>query len=137
MKNIRLMTGRPLSRSAAAIASKWTRHRLLRNVAVVVGLGGALLGGIAGVAQASQVLNQNQSHSFSTRFWGRTEVCFTDVSPQYDASYLWVSATTVGGGGLMPNSTSCVARSFLGFDIKVTNVSAGPAQIDVTFPIGE
>jgi len=137
MKNIRYMARRPLARTAASIASKWSSHRLLRNVVVVMGLSGALLGAVAGIAQASQVLNQDQSHSFSTRFWGRTEVCFTDVSPQYGASYLWVSATSVGAGGLTPNSTSCVARSFLGIDIKVTNVSAEPAQIDVTFPIGE
>ena len=76
----------------------------IRKGAVVIGLSGALLGGVAAAAQASQVstISQGQSHSFSTWFFGRTEVCFQDVSPQYDAAYYWVSATTNGAGGLTP-----------------------------------
>jgi hypothetical protein len=138
MKNTRRMAGRPLARTASAIASKWSHHRLLRNVAVVIGLSGAMLGGVAAAAQASQVstIGQNQSQSFSTWFFGRTEVCFQDASSVNDAAYYWVSATTSGAGELTPGSTSCVTRSFVGFNIKVTNDSAQAASIHVTFPIG-
>ena len=124
--------------AAAAIASRWSQHRLLRYVAVVIGLSGALLGGISAAAQASQVstISQGQSHSFSTWFFGRTEVCFQDVSTKYDAAYYWVSATTSGAGELTPGATSCVTRSFVGFNITVTNESAQAASIYVTFPIG-
>lgn len=138
MKNTRRLAGRQPSRTVAALASKWGHHRLLRNSAVVVGLSGALLGGVATAAQASQVstIGQGQSHSFSTWFFGRTEVCFQDASSQYDAAYYWVSATTSGAGELTPGSTSCVTRSFVGFNITVKNESAQAASLYVTFPIG-
>jgi hypothetical protein len=138
MRNTLRMAGRPLARTSAAIASRWSQHRLLRYVAVVIGLSGALLGGVSAAAQASQVstISQGQSHSFSTWFFGRTEVCFQDVSAQYDATYYWTSATTSGAGELTPGATSCVTRSFVGFNITVKNESAQAASIYVTFPIG-
>jgi hypothetical protein len=110
-------------------------HRL-RNAAVIIGLSGALVGGVAGVAEASQgaTLGPGQSQSFSTWFFGRTEVCFQDVS-QHDASYYWISATTHGGGGLTPNSPPvCMARSFVGLGLWVSNNSA-QGTIQVTFPL--
>ena len=50
--------------------------RRLRNAAVIIGLSGALVGGVAGIAEASQgsTLNPGQNHSFSTWFFGRTQV---------------------------------------------------------------
>jgi hypothetical protein len=140
MTNSRRMAGRSLARPTAAIASKWSQHRLLRNVAVTIGLSGALLGGVTAAAQASQVatISPGQSQSFSTWFFGRTEVCFQDLSSQNPASYYWVSATSSGAGEVTPGSTSCVTRSFVGFNITVTNETAAalPASISVTFPIG-
>lgn len=135
MKNTLRIAGRPLT----FIVSKWSHHRLLRNVAVVIGLSGALLGGVAAAAQASQVstISAGQSQSFSTWFFGRTEVCFQDVS-QNSATYYWVSASSSGAGEVTAGSTACVTRSFVGFDITVENktVATAPASIYVTFPIG-
>jgi hypothetical protein len=135
MKNSSLMAHRPVTETAS---SKGRGRRRLRNAAVVLGLSGALVGGVAGVAQASQVatLSPNQTQSFSTWFWGRTEVCFQNVSPQYDASYYWHSGPSAsGGGGLTPGQQSCLVLSFVGFNINVSNLSAR-APIQVTFPIG-
>jgi len=123
-----------------SIASTRSHRHLLRNAAVAVGLSGAMLGGIAAAAQASQVstISPGQHQSFSTWFFGRTEVCFQDLSAANPASYYWTSATSSGAGEVTPGGTSCVTRSFVGFNITVTNetASALPASIAVTFPIG-
>lgn len=120
-------------------------HRV-RNAAVVAGMSGALVTGVAGIAQAAQpaTLDSNQSHSYSTWFFGRTKVCFTNDDPTYDAAYTWSSGPSSGGGGLVPEADagersgvpqSCTTLSFVGLPITVHNVSPR-ASIDVTFPIG-
>jgi hypothetical protein len=111
--------------------------RRLRNGAVVLGISGALVGGAAGIAQASQgsTISPGAQQSFSTWFFGRTEVCFQNVSSQYDASYYWNSGPSSGGGGLTPGQQACLVRSFVGLNINVSNLSAR-APIAVTFPIG-
>jgi hypothetical protein len=109
--------------------------RRLRNAAVILGTSGALVVGAAGIAQASQVstLSPGQSRSFSTWFWGRTEVCFQNVSSQVDA-YYWSSGWSTGGGVLAPGAESCITRSFVGLLLNVQDWGQGPLQ--VTFPIG-
>lgn len=75
--------------------------RRLRNAAAIIGASGALIVGAAGIAQASQgsTLTAGQTRSFSTWFFGRTQVCFQNNSSQTDA-YYWVSGPSTGGGVL-------------------------------------
>jgi hypothetical protein len=135
MKNSSLMARQPAGETAAT--TKGRGRRRLRNAAIILGLSGTLVGGAAGIAQASQAatLSPGQEQGFSTWFFGRTEVCFQNVSPTYDGSYYWSSGPTTGGGGLTPGQQACVVRSFVGININVTNLSAR-APIQVTFPIG-
>lgn len=122
---------------AEKVTTKGRGRRRLRNAAIILGLSGTLVGGAAGIAQASQgsTIAPNAQQSFSTWFFGRTEVCFQNVSPTYDASYYWNSGPSSGGGGLVPGQQSCLVRSFVGLNITVSNLSAR-APIAVTFPIG-
>jgi hypothetical protein len=112
------------------------RRNSFRKAAMVTGMTGMLVAGVAGVAQAAQssTLSPGQSRVYSTYFFGRTEACFRNVSTT-DASYAWSSATTNGGGGLVPGASVCTTRSFVGIGLRVTNLSAH-ASIAVTFPIG-
>lgn len=109
----------------------------IRRALVVAGLAAGLLAGGAGVAAASQsgTVSPNQTKSFSTWFWGRTEVCVKNLDSTYDASYTWQSLSTNGQGGLVPNQQNCFTRSFVGGTLRVSDVSPR-ASIQVTFPIG-
>jgi hypothetical protein len=114
------------------------RPSLVKKIAViaVASAGLSLVGaGVAEAAAQSGTLGPGQSHSYSTWFFGRTQVCFKNVDPTYDASYYWTSGPTSSGGGLTPGAEACTTRSFVGLPINVHNLSAR-ANIQVRFPIG-
>lgn len=119
------------------VAAAHPRRRLVKKAALVAAASAALTCGAVGVAQAAQLgyVGPGQSHSYSTWFWGRTQVCFKNIDATNDASYYWTSATSAGGGGLTPGAETCMTRSFVGFPINVANLSAR-ATIQVRFPIG-
>jgi hypothetical protein len=115
----------------------WIKHALGR-ILLPVALAASVLGAGTGVAQAAtqqRNLGPNQGYNFNTYFWGRTQVCVQNVDPTNDGSYYWISSTSYGSGGLVPGQTSCMARSFAGFQIYVKNTSPR-ATLKVTFPIG-
>lgn len=119
------------------ITDSKARPPRIRRALIVAGLAAGLLAGGAGVAAASQsgTVSPNQTKSFSTWFWGKTQVCVKNLDQANDASYTWQSLSTNGSGGLVPNQQNCFTRSFVGGTIRVTDVSPR-ASLQVTFPIG-
>lgn len=109
--------------------------RATRRAAAVLALTGAVAVGTATAAQAAQAgtVTQNQTRSFSTWFFGRTEVCVKDTGAN-GTSFNWVSGPSSGSIWLNPGQEYCLTRSFVGLPIYITDV--GPSPLYVRFPIG-
>lgn len=114
------------------------KGKRIRRVAGAATLGVALMAAGTAAAEAAQtgVQGPGTTASYATYFWGRTEVCFQNVSGSggKDVAYNWWSSTSNGSGYLTPGQASCMTRSFVGFRIGVYNIGGGTLQ--VTFPIG-
>jgi hypothetical protein len=131
----------------------------LRRTLATLGISAALVGGVAGAAEAAQGgataqaanhhtystvahlakaaqggdLGPNQTATYSTWFFGRTHVSIQNTSPEGDA-FLWSSSTSHGGFWVAPGTTYTLIRSFVGFPITITNI--GPETLHVSFPGG-
>jgi hypothetical protein len=132
-----------------------------RRALATLSMSAALVGGIAGVAEAApggatapagnhhtystvaRVANAaqdgnigpNVSATYSTWFFGRTQVCVQNISPTYDGSYHWSSSVSSGSRSLIPGDEYCSVRSYVGFPLTIENTSAR-ATLHVRFPIG-
>jgi hypothetical protein len=112
------------------------KARGLRRFAAVGALAGALMVPMTGVAAASQngTIPGGASRTFHTNFWGRTEVCVTNLGSQGNEPFYWISGPSGAPGNVNPGQTTCFTRSFVGFNITITNESGNALQ--VTFPVG-
>lgn len=117
---------------------KNARRRKLRNAAMVVGTTGALVVGGSGVAQAqdSVVLEAGQSATFSTWFWGKTQLCFTNLNANNTAGVRYSSGFSMWDVSVAPRTQKCVVHSFVGLPVRVLNLSYNGAAIEVSLPIG-
>ena len=140
---------------SAAIKSTRVRRTL-----ATLGMSAAMVGGVAGVAEAAQGgatapagnhytystvarvtkaaqegdIGPGGHATYKTWFWGRTEVCIKNTGSE-DAGFTWSSATSSSGGGLESQQETCFVRSFVGFPITINNLSPR-TSFHVRFPIG-
>ena len=118
----------------------------MRNAATIIGVSGALIAGGTGIAQASQgatldqgprplaqgaTLGDGQIATFNTWFFGRTYVCFRNVSSEdatvdsWSGPWYWETDDVPAGAEKCP-----INRAFVGLPLTVLNTGEGTIQVE-------